>query len=151
MYYNHDTKQLTSKPRISGGITNPTEATILANGWVKYVDNPPTVQEGERAVKTTITAEGVQLYDIVPIPTPTHSRLTKLELKRALHRIDRADVWATLEGLIQADPSQLNELQNNMRDWMLYGIHIDKDDADMDALEETFNLNRTDVFEIVEI
>ena len=149
-YYNPTTKQLTSKPRISG-ITNPTEATILDNGWVKYTDNPPTVQEGERAVKTTITEEGVQLYDIVPIPTPTHSRLTKLELKRALHRIDRADVWATLEGLIQADTSQLNELQNNMRDWMLYGIHIDKDDADMDALEETFNLNRTDVFEIIEI
>ena len=149
MYYNPTTHQLTTRPRISG-VTNPTEATILANGWVKYTDNPPTIQEGERAVKTTITAEGVQLYDIEPIPTPTHSRLTKLELKRALHRIDRADVWATLEGLMQADPSQLNQLQINMRDWMLFGTHLDKDDADMDALEAAFNLNRTDVFEIVE-
>ena len=149
MYYNPTTKQLTSKPRISG-ITNPTEATILANGWVKYVDNPPTVKEGEMAVKTTITKEGVQQYDVVPIPTPTHSRLTKLELKRALHRIGRADVWAILEGLIQADPSQLNELQNNMRDWMLYGTHIDTDDADMGVLEAAFNLNRTSLFEIIE-
>ena len=149
MYYHPTTHQLTTRPRISG-VTNPSEATILNNGWVKYTDNPPAVQEGEMAVKTTITAEGVQLYDIVPIPTPTHSRLTKLELKRALHRIDRADVWATLEGLMQADPSQLNQLQTNMRDWMMYGTHLDKDDADMDALEGAFNLNRTDVFEIVE-
>ena len=149
MYYNPTTHQLTTRPRIAG-VTNPSEATILDNGWVEYVDNPPTVQEGEMAVKTTITAEGVQLYDIVPIPTPTHSRLTKLELKRALHRIDRADVWATLEGLMQADPSQLNQLQINMRDWMLYGTHIDIDDADMGVLEAAFNLNRTSLFEITE-
>lgn len=73
-------------------------------------------------------------------------RLTKLELKRALHAIRRADVWHTLEGLLTADPLQLNEMQSNMRDWMRFGTFIDRDDSDMDALEQAFNLDRNEVF-----
>ena len=145
MYYNPTTQQLTSRPRISG-ITNPTEDTILTNGWVKYTDNPPQVSEGEIAIKTTITEEGVQLYDIVPKPPVILDRLTKLELKRALHRIGRSDVWATLESLMQVDPATLNELQNNMRDWMLYGTFIDRDDIDMDDLEQVFDIDRNNIF-----
>lgn len=149
MYYNTTTEQLTTRPRIAG-VTNPTEATILANGWVKYKDTPPAVEEGERAVKTTITNEGVQLYDVEEIPTATHSRLTKLELKRALHRINRSDIWATLEGLMQADTDQLNQLQVNMHDWMRYGTYIDRDDVDVVALEKEFNTDKTEIFKIIE-
>ena len=110
MYYNPTTKQLTPRPRISG-ITNPNEATILVNGWVKYVDNPPTVQEGERAVKTTITEEGVQQYDVVPIPTP--ETCTPAQGKVLLHRLG---ALAQVEQMVSQDV-ELSIFWNNALIW----------------------------------
>lgn len=144
-YFNPTNNQLTSNPRIPN-VTRATHETILAHGWVVYTNEPPQVQEGERAVPTTIDENGVQQYRVEPIPPTILDRLTKLELKRALHDIDRADVWQTLEGLLEADPTTLTPLQNNMRDWMRFGTFIDRDDSDMDALEQAFNLDRNEVF-----
>jgi hypothetical protein len=73
-------------------------------------------------------------------------RLTKLELKRSLHAINRADVWQALQGVQQADPSTLNDMQKNMQDWMLYGTHLDRNDRDVVLLEQIFQLDAHDLF-----
>ncbi len=73
-------------------------------------------------------------------------RITKLELKRSLHAIGRADVWQALQGTQQADPSTLNDIQKNMQDWMLYGTHLDRNDSDVALLGHIFQLDADDLF-----
>jgi hypothetical protein len=55
MYYKKGV--VTSQPKIQG-VSHPTEATILANGWKRYINEVPQVGAWERAVHSSVTIEG---------------------------------------------------------------------------------------------
>ena len=138
-YYNPTTKQLTSKPRISG-VTNPTEATILANGWLVYEDVKPEFDTGYKVIKSHIDEYGRQQYDIVYIDapqtcTPAQGKilLKRLNLLSQVEQIvsldaellifwENATIWDRTKPIMKNLANQLNQ---NIDDFFTEANKID--------------------------
>lgn len=132
MFYNNDTKQLTNRPVIKG-ITNPTQNKLLENGWVPYVDNKPSTPEGYYAKRTFINSEGVQQYEILPIPAPI--TITPSQGKAYLLQLN---VLNQVEQMVSQDP-QLKIFWEN-------ALHWDRTKSTMKGLAQQLNIDIEEFF-----
>ncbi len=105
-------------------VINPTQETILANGWYIYIDNPPTYNPDEyRIEKTDIVIQGsdaIQEYVIIAL-TPEEIRertvpqsITQLQGKLQL---DLMGLYESVESMIEQSGTQAKIYWNTAANW----------------------------------
>jgi hypothetical protein len=95
-YYKDGT--LNTRPKVKG-ISNPTHEQIVADGWMVYVFEPPTVGEFERLELGGVDAikgQAVQQFSIVPNPP------TSISLVQCKAELNRRGVLSAVDGVINS-------------------------------------------------
>ena len=81
IYFKNNIK--TNAPRVRN-VSNPTHERIILDGWFEYVENPPSYDaELEKLLPTTVV-DGVQNYEILPIPPDELEAIRKAQVPFAI-------------------------------------------------------------------
>ena len=121
LYYKNG--QLSTNPIIPN-VINPTQETLLENGWYIYIDIPPTYNPDEyRTEKTDIVIQGsdaIQEYTVIAL-TPEEIRertvpqtITQLQGKLQLNLMGLYD---SVEGMIEQSGTPAKIYWNTAANW----------------------------------